>query len=382
MWTLTLPVAGMLAIYAVEVGAGLRAARRGAVQPGRQKVAVLIPAHNEELVIGQTLDMLMKADDPADRILVVADNCSDGTSALALARGAECVTRTDDQRRGKSHALAFGRLALTDDPPDVVIVLDADCRLVDGSISALSAAARYGQAAQAINLLEPDLTAPPLVQISNFAFLVKNLCRGTGLQRIGGCGLLTGTGMAFSWGGFCKLELGVDNLAEDLGLTIDLVSGKTPPRLVASAHVFSPGAAMSVALDQRKRWEQGFLFNATRQAIPLLCKGIGAGNRAMVALGLHLLVPPLALLFAIASLCLVLTAGLAMLNGFWLPFSVLVLLIALASVLTLAAWLKHGRTTLSAATLMRIPAYVLWKLPLYIGVTRGWETRWQKTPRG
>src|SRR5206468_122211 len=102
----------------------------------------------------------------------------------------------------------------------VVIVMDADCRLAPGSIEALAAAVMRGagQPAQAINLIAPDLAAPPMTQISSFAMVVKNLYRSRGMTRMGGSALLTGTGMAFPWRLFATADLGSGSLVEDLGL--------------------------------------------------------------------------------------------------------------------------------------------------------------------
>ena len=53
----------------------------GAVQALR--CTVLIPAYNEELVLDQALRSLREQTRPADRVLVVADNCTDATVEVA-----------------------------------------------------------------------------------------------------------------------------------------------------------------------------------------------------------------------------------------------------------------------------------------------------------
>jgi hypothetical protein len=93
----------------------------------RGKVAVLIPAHNEQLLIGQTLQRLLPQITAVDRVLVVADNCTDKTALMARSHGVEVLERHDTQNRGKGFALAAGVAHLAADPPDVVIVFDADC---------------------------------------------------------------------------------------------------------------------------------------------------------------------------------------------------------------------------------------------------------------
>ena len=72
-----------------------------------------------------------------DRILVVADNCDDATAAIARHGGAEVVARNDAMRRGKGYALDFGMRVLDQAPPDIVIMIDADCYVHDGAIDAL-----------------------------------------------------------------------------------------------------------------------------------------------------------------------------------------------------------------------------------------------------
>ena len=62
-----------------------------------------------------------------DRLIVVADNCSDDTRQIATDAGAEVISRDDAERRGKGFAMDFGVRHLTVDPPEVVIFVDADC---------------------------------------------------------------------------------------------------------------------------------------------------------------------------------------------------------------------------------------------------------------
>ena len=75
--------------------------------------------------------------EPGDRLLVVADNCTDHTAAVARAAGAEVLERRDAERRGKGYALAAGVDTLRAGPPDVVVIVDADCRPAAGAIDRL-----------------------------------------------------------------------------------------------------------------------------------------------------------------------------------------------------------------------------------------------------
>lgn len=109
---------GLLALSSAYFLGLLLAARsrprhRSVAAPGGSKnepmrLAVLIPAHDEEEGIATTLESLLDGDYPASarRVIVVADNCSDATAARAAATGAEVWERTDPANRGKGFALA------------------------------------------------------------------------------------------------------------------------------------------------------------------------------------------------------------------------------------------------------------------------------------
>jgi len=384
-WLLTVAAGIPLAVFSMELLAGLAPARRAREGAAAQaQTAILIPAHDEAAGIAATLAALFEEVPLGTRVLVVADNCSDETARIARQAGAEVVERHDPQARGKGYALAFGRdhLARTGATPDVVLVLDADCRLLPGSVAALAkAAAHHGVPVQAINLIEADLGAPPMVQISSFAMLVKNLYRSRGMQRLGGAALLTGTGMAFPWKLFAGADLATGSIVEDLALGIAMTRTGHPPRLVGEAGVRSAPADMADALAQRTRWEHGFLQTLKGQALPVLLGALRSGSRAEFLLGLHLSVPPLALLLILAAAALALQALLAALGGSAAALVVLGALTALALLLVVVAWLGGGRPFLSAAALLRAPLYVLWKLPLYAGFLRKPEARWTRTPR-
>ena len=83
------------------------------------------------------------------------------TARIARAAGAEVIERSDAERRGKGYALAFGIDHLTPSPPDVLIVIDADCRLTPGTIDALvQRAVETHRPVQADYVLQPTERSP------------------------------------------------------------------------------------------------------------------------------------------------------------------------------------------------------------------------------
>ena len=378
------PFAVLTAFFVVEVAVGLpgRAARWP--KSSRVSAVVVIPAHDEDAVIGETLRQLTPQLAEGMRIMVVADNCEDATADHARLPGVEVVERTDPKLRGKGHALAFAVDRLTTDPPDVLLVLDADCTIDSPSLQALvETSAASGRPSQAINLLRPDRTAPPLVQLSTFAFMLKNLVRQRGLQRLAGRVHLTGTGMAGPFSLFQASAHVRSSIVEDLALGLELTEQGRPPQLVTDAFVWSGSSTEQGTLIQRRRWEGGFLATAARHGPKALAHGLARGNIRSILAGLDLLVPPLALFAALNIAALALAAVLTLVFGAaWWPIIVHALLLTGAGFAVLAAWMCEGRPFVSLGVLARLPLYVLWKLPMYLGLARrGAPGEWLRTGR-
>jgi cellulose synthase/poly-beta-1,6-N-acetylglucosamine synthase-like glycosyltransferase len=97
---------------------------------GEPRVIVLIPAYNEEGCIGDALYSVWTQSRLPDRVIVVADNCSDGTAAVARIWDAE-VYETVNNRHKKAGALnqALGDVLLGLKDEDAVLVMDADSLL-------------------------------------------------------------------------------------------------------------------------------------------------------------------------------------------------------------------------------------------------------------
>ncbi len=98
---------------------------------GEHEYAVLICARNEEKVLGGLLESLRRQTYPAEKlhIFVLADNCDDGTEAVAGAGGARVYVRRDRERVGKGYALEALLRNLRRDFPagfDAYLVFDAD----------------------------------------------------------------------------------------------------------------------------------------------------------------------------------------------------------------------------------------------------------------
>jgi glycosyltransferase involved in cell wall biosynthesis len=96
------------------------------------RCTVLVPAHNEELILGETLESLRRQRRAPDRVIVVADNCTDATTEIARAQGAEVIETVGNTEK-KAGALnqVLAELLPSTDRDDVFLVMDADSTISD-----------------------------------------------------------------------------------------------------------------------------------------------------------------------------------------------------------------------------------------------------------
>ena len=371
--------------FAVEVLAGLRPlARKAETQAGKSAAVVIVPAHDEEAVLPASLGPLLNAARGRATVLVVADNCSDRTAAVARGLGAEVIERFDAARRGKGFALDFARQHLRNNPPDVVLIVDADCRIDGDSLARLvEVCGATGRPCQATNLQKPAPDASPPVQLSTFAFYIKNVVRLRGLERLAGRAHLLGTGMAIPWAAFADAELATSSIVEDLKLGQDLARHGYPPMLVEDAAVSSGAETDQNTLSQRRRWEGGFLQNAFMVGPSMLRASLMKGDLRGLWAALDTMVPPFALLLLLDGVALVVAAVLSWLlgAGSW-PAILLAAVILIALAALCLAWATGGSRFVTIGSLARAPLYILWKLPMYLSFARhGAPKDWQRTGR-
>lgn len=350
----------------------------------RPRIDVLVPAHNEASGIAATLKTLLPQLTAQDRLVVIADNCDDETAAVARAVGATVIERHDPDlsRRGKGYALDYGLQFIAANPPEVVVAVDADCIVEPGTIDKIArqaiASARPVQATYLMT--QPD--NPGLKDsISTLALTVKNLVRPSGLARLGLPCLLTGSGMAFPWSVICKVSLAGSKTVDDMQLGLDLA-------IVGHAPMYSQGAEVTgrlmkqhAAKSQRARWEHGHLETLLTQVPHLLKASVRQKRLDLLAIALELCVPPLSLLVMIWAGAM----GGSLLAGGMGASSIPTVLLAmeglLISISIIGSWAKFSRANLPVLTLLVVPLYILWKIPLYLAFLVQPQTKWIRTER-
>jgi 1,2-diacylglycerol 3-beta-glucosyltransferase len=279
---------------------------------GETDVVVLIPAHDEEGTIAHCVEALEQQTYPRDRfrVVVVADNCTDETAAVASGAGAEVLVRAEPDARGKGHALRWGmeQLLARDAPPDAVVVVDADSTadpdLLQGLVSRFEAGA---QAVQGESLIVGD--GSPAQELRAAAFLLVNRARPTGRAMLGLAPDLAGNGMLFSRKLLAEHPWSAFSSTEDLEYGLALRAAGVEPVFARGAIVRSPAAPHGRAADtQQLRWEGGKLHLARTRAPGLLARG-------QLDAAIELAIPPLGYLAAAACALTLAGVALAWLDG-------------------------------------------------------------------
>ena len=347
------------------------------------RIAVVMPARNEEAIIPRTVAAVIGQLPPGSRLLVVADNCTDSTAEAALHAGAEVTVRQDLQRVGKGYALDHGVRILGADPPQVVIFVDADCEVASGSLEILATrCVSTGRPVQARYAMLAPSSATPVGKLSQLAWTIKTLARPLGSAHLGWPCQLMGSGMALPYATISQLDLATGHLAEDQKLGADLALLGKPPLFCPEARISSQLPQGESGLRQQHiRWEHGHLMIIGEFFPPLIRNAIAKGSLQLLAFTLDLCIPPLSLL----ALSLALTETIALswfiLTGSVTPIVVSSILLAGFAASMAAAWWRFGRDVISPRELLAAPAYCLFKIPSFIRFYVHRQVDWVRTER-
>ena len=373
--------AGLAVFLLVEILAALAPQRRLSVDAEcAAQFVVLIPAHNEEAGLPRTLAALSADGVSPDCILIVVDNCDDGTERIARAAGVRVLVRRDEGRKGKGFALQAGLDDLRSSPPDVVVFLDADCQSTPGALRRLACAAdRHQRPVQGLNLMSAADESPQQA-VAAFAWRFINQARMSGLWTLFGTTRLT-TGFALPWAIARDLDLGSGEIVEDLAMTVRLARAGHTPAFLPEARITSEFVRSTEGgTRQRARWELGSLRLGRTAAAPTVLAGLRAGRPSLVALGLDVAVPPLTV-FGAAFVVLLALEALALLFGFPLGFVIGAAGAAAFALSVAIGWARFGREVLPPRRIGGVAAYLWRKRKVYGGAARDSTKSWSRAER-
>lgn len=330
--------------------------REDCAHAGAMRFLVLVPAHNEERTIAHCLEAIGAECRATDRVLVVADRCTDETAAIAQSFGALVLERGEEEEPGRAAARQAGLESARDLDWDAVVMLDADSVIEPGFFAACEQ--RLATGAHAVQARSESSHGRTLaMEASLAAFTLQGITIPRGRDRLGLSVRLRGTGMVI------RRDLALTHrfrapASEDLFFTLDLMLDGVRCRHVDAARLRSQGASSWGAFGgQKVRYEAGRM-SAARTYLPRLLRRAAAHRDAScLEAAWFLATPP----FALGALLLLAGAGLGVAAGAWIITAIFTAgLLALA--LTIVTGLVQARAGVRTwLALIAAPWYVGFK---------------------
>ena len=367
---LSLAVALVVVPMALYLGVLALLARADGTPPFARpvrKFMVVVPAHNEALQISDTVRSVLAVDYPPHlrEVVVVADNCTDATAAVARSAGARVLVRDDLEHQGKGFALAHAFAdVLAQSDADAVAVVDADTVVSSNLLYAF--AARLAAGAHAVQaeygVRNPDVSWR--TRLMTVALAMFHRTRSLARERLRLSVGLRGNGMCFSRQLLATRPYDAFSLVEDVEYGIAIALAGYRVAYAGEARVLGEMAASGRgAATQRRRWEHG-RWTLARALLPKLAREAVRKRSSMLAdLALDLAVPPVSFLGVAVGVGLTLEG--IVWTGLGAPSAAFYLwLVALVSLVLYAArGVQHsGLGWRALAALGWAPLYVAWKL--------------------
>jgi biofilm PGA synthesis N-glycosyltransferase PgaC len=254
----------------------------------KPRVVALVPAHNEEDIIIDTIKSLMNQTYPLEHVLIIADNCTDST--LKLVR--ECQKKygsdklsymeTVGNKYKKAGALNQGLLSM-DDFPEFIFGMDADTildsKIIESGVKQFEREPKTGGICSAYRTLPIQEGATHwqkfLWRLQNIEFGLANAWR---VENYRSARVLPGVSVMFRTVAlddvYSKHEgtiWATDSLVEDYRLTLELKDFgwevKSSLEMISWSDVPLRIRGKGGLFDQRQRWYSGTVDEIRRRGL-------------------------------------------------------------------------------------------------------------------
>ena len=306
------------------------------------KIAIIIPAQNEEAGIEKAISSLLAVTDyPSElfSIITVAANCTDSTAYIANFAGAEVLEYANEWKPGRGFAVEWALSHLKDKDYDLFLILDPDTVLEKDALRYLDAEFNAGHIAM-------QLPAKPALPSSSWKTLLKkfktaaeNYLQPRGRDRIGFSSPLTGNGTALSAEILEQIPFEAGGENDTSEYFYKLVCGREKARFICGCNcaVLVPPDSLESA--RRNKMPKRFF--------PKLIKEAFNGNFTAAETLLNIFLPPYATLFAGALILLFSGAMLFFAGGLpetalFTKYGIILLIAAVCSTILLVIYIITG----------------------------------------
>lgn len=272
----------------------------------KNKFAMIVAAHNEEVVIGKLVESMKNQNYPKELydIYVIADNCTDKTAEIARKLGANVYERTSENERGKGYALEwmFDKLFKLDVKYDAVSIFDADNLVDKDFLKEIDSKMKEGYKVVQGYIDSKNPNDSWITTSYSIAFWSQNRLYQLARNNVGFSNQIGGTGFAVAVDTLKQLGWGATCLTEDLEFTCKLILDNEKVGWAHDAKIYDEKPLkLKQSWIQRRRWMQGFADVASRYFFKLLKKGIKERKMYVLDASLYVLQPFVTLLMGISA---------------------------------------------------------------------------------
>ncbi|OOM77892.1 beta-monoglucosyldiacylglycerol synthase [Clostridium puniceum] len=287
----------------------------------KNKFALLIAAHNEEVVIGSLIESMLKLDYPKEMydVFVIADNCTDDTAKIAKSYGVNVCERFAEDKRGKGYALEwmFEKLFNMEKQYDAVAIFDADNLVHKNFAKEINSKLQEGYKVVQGYIDSKNPEDSWIAASYSIAFWTQNRVFQLARANVGLSNQIGGTGFAIETNTLKKLGWGATCLTEDLEFTCKLVLNGEKVGWAHDAIIYDEKPlTLKQSWNQRKRWMQGFTDVASRYFFKLFKQAIIKRKFFMFDCALYVLQPFVTLLTGVAAVLTLIQSNTSGLNIF------------------------------------------------------------------
>lgn len=234
------------------------------------RFAVIVPARNEENVVGHLVKSLMAQDYPGEKfdVIVIPNNCADATAEAALDAGAQ-VLECDVPVKSKGDVLRFALERLEGRGYDAYCILDADNLAAPGFLQAANDAIQAGWEVAQGHRDSKNPSDSWVAGDTSIFFWIMNRFYYRARSALGMSAALNGTGIVLSSALVKRLGWNMVTLTEDLEFTGLCAAEGVKIGFMDGAVVYDEQPVGIVdSIVQRRRWFKG----------GMQCFGIYAGK--------------------------------------------------------------------------------------------------------
>ena len=272
-----------------------------------KKFAMIVAAHNEEVVIGKLIESMLNQNYPRELfdIFVIADNCTDNTAKIARKYGVYVYERFNKEQKGKGYALEwmFDKIFNMKKKYDAVAIFDADnlvsknwCREINSKMLE-----GYKVVQGYIDSKNPNDSW--IAASYSIAFWTQNRMYQLARANVGLSNQIGGTGFAIDIDVLKKFGWGATCLTEDLEFSCKLILNNEKVGWAHDAIIYDEKPlTLKQSWVQRRRWMQGFTDVASRYFFKLLKKGIKERKWFVLDCALYVIQPFFTLMIGISTI--------------------------------------------------------------------------------